>query len=302
MDVGETDAAAARLHVSVLGPLHVKVDGRSVAVPGASRRAVLAVLALAAGRVVGTQTLVDVIWPDDPPETGRRPLHTLISRLRGNLGAAAPRLRRVGAGYVLILEPDGLDASVARRLATEVRACLHADPHRARELATYALGLWHGDALEEFAQIRPLAAAATGLTELYRTLRDDAVEAGTACGLPGVTAEAAEVVAAAPLRERSAMLLMCALAAEGGSAEAMAVAATHRRRLSDETGLDPGPALAALEQRIAGGAVTAPPSAGARELSAVSVPNPIDPAEVEPATLTGGLSRPCRRRCGRPDR
>ena len=49
-----------------------------------------------------------------------------------------------------------------------------------------------------------------------------------------------------------------ALLASSFSAEALRVAHDHRRRLAEETGLEPSPALGALEQRIAAG--TQPPS------------------------------------------
>jgi predicted ATPase len=50
---------------------------------------------------------------------------------------------------------------------------------------------------------------------------------------------------------------MQALAREGRSVEAMTAAASYRRRLADETGLDPGPALGRLEQEIASGELAA---------------------------------------------
>ena len=51
---------------------------------------------------------------------------------------------------------------------------------------------------------------------------------------------------------------MRALAASGRAAEAMAAAQAFRRRLVEETGLDPTPALADLEQQVAAGRVVRP--------------------------------------------
>ena len=51
------------------------------------------------------------------------------------------------------------------------------------------------------------------------------------------------------------MLLVRALAADGRTAEAMSAAQSFRRRLVDETGLDPTAALAELEQQVAAGSV-----------------------------------------------
>ena len=58
---------AVPVRVDVLGPLALYVDGAAVDVPGKRRRAVLATLALAGGRVVTAERLVDTLWPDGPP-------------------------------------------------------------------------------------------------------------------------------------------------------------------------------------------------------------------------------------------
>lgn len=259
----DTDGApeVTELRVDVLGPLRLHVDGRLVDVPGRRRRAVLALLALASGHVVTVDALIDALWPDDPPDSGSQALHSHISRLRRNLGPAAHRLRRHGAGYLLRLADDELDVTAARRLAAQVTAQLRSDPRQAADTARAALALWRGQALQEFTQVAPLIAEAVGLAELHRQLRDDALQARLADGDPGVTADAASAAGAEPLRERGTTLLMRALAAEGRTAEAMAVAAAYRRELAEQTGLDPGPALSALEHQIAAGALAPPPTA-----------------------------------------
>jgi len=282
----------AVLRVAVLGSLRIEVDGRAVGVPGRRRRAVLAMLAMARGRVITADGLVDAIWPNDPPETGRRAVHSHVSRLRSNLGPAASRLRLVGAGYALHLEADALDSSVARRLAEQVRAFLTTDPTHALGLARTALALWRGQALAEFPDVSPLVADAVGLAELYRTLRDDEVEAALAIGQGGVSALAAEVAATRPPRERSTMLLMRALATEGRLAEAMAVAAAYRHDLVENTGLDPGPKLSDLEQRIAAGEPVGTPTIGS-ELAAATAARAEAaerPPVPQPVSVTGGVS------------
>jgi len=92
--------------VDVLGPLRLTVAGSVVDVRGAKRRAVLALLGLAQGRVVTVDRLVDALWPDDPPESGRAALQSHVSRLRGHLGPAASRLANVAGGYRLALADD----------------------------------------------------------------------------------------------------------------------------------------------------------------------------------------------------
>src|SRR5919112_5920143 len=95
--------AAVSLRVEVLGPLRLIVDGVPVDVPGPKRRAVLALLALAEGRIVPVDHLLDALWPSEVPESGRQALHTHVSRLRGALGSAAARLEHRPDGYRLHL-------------------------------------------------------------------------------------------------------------------------------------------------------------------------------------------------------
>ncbi len=100
------DRTGLALCVDVLGPLELRVDGRVAEVPGARRRALLALLALEAGRVVGVERLVDSLWPDDPPDNAVQALYNHVSRLRRHLGPYAGRLERQGAGYRLHLGAD----------------------------------------------------------------------------------------------------------------------------------------------------------------------------------------------------
>ena len=250
--------------VGVLGPLALRVAGAEVRVPGTRRRALLATLALARGRVVGVDRLVDTLWPDDPPEDAAQALYSHVSRLRRDLGTAGGRLARQGAGYVLELTEDELDATVVRAV---VDGLPHLPPDRALGRALEASELWRGPALEEFRGHSDLDVEAVALDELRMRLRDEVVRARIAVGDSSAVADASAAVAADPLRERAVLLHMQALAREGRTAEAMAAGTTYRRRLAADTGLDPGPALGRLEQEIASGELAArdrPPAWSAR--------------------------------------
>ncbi len=246
----DPEPAAPEVWVGVLGPLAVRVAGAEVRVPGARRRALLATLALARGRVVGVDRLVDTLWPDDPPEDAAQALYSHVSRLRRDLGAAGGRLARRGAGYVLELTEDELDASVVRAM---VDGLPHLPPAGVLGRALEASKLWRGPALEEFRGHSDLDVEAVALDELRMRVHDEVVQARIAVGDGSAVADAGAAVAADPLRERGVLLLMQALAREGRAAEAMAAGTTYRRRLAAETGLDPGPALGRLEQEIASG-------------------------------------------------
>jgi predicted ATPase/DNA-binding SARP family transcriptional activator len=245
--MGEPDA-----RVEVLGPLRLVVDGAAVEVPGPKRRAVLALLALAEGRTVTVDHLVDALWPAEPPHAARQALHTHVSRLRAGLGPAAARLQTRHDGYRLDLD---VDLAQARRLLTSARNGGEALP-----LLRRAHALWRGPVLADLTDVRPIATAVEGCARLHREVTDALVAAALdAGGAADVVGLAAAAHAADPLREQAVLHLMRALAATGQAAEALRVGRDFRRTLADETGLDPGPALGALEREIASGATGAAP-------------------------------------------
>ena len=72
-------------------------------------------------------------------------------------------------------------------------------------------------------------------------------------------AQARDLVAAEPLRERRVALLMHALHAEGRVADALEAYRNHRRLLAEELGLDPPATLRELEARILADDLPRPP-------------------------------------------
>ncbi len=255
------------VRVEVLGPLRLLVDGVAVDVAGPKRRAVLALLALAEGRTVTVDHLVDALWPSEVPESGRQALHNHVSRLRGHLGPAAARLETRQDGYRLALERDELDVAQARASLAEARATASRDPAGAFSLLREAHGLWRGPVLADLTDIVPIATAVEEYAQLRREMTDaliaGAVAAGRAEEILGLAAASS---AADPLREPAVLLLMRALAATGQAPEALRIGREYRRRLVDETGLDPSAALGELERDIVGGA--AGPAAGRPEVPA----------------------------------
>jgi DNA-binding SARP family transcriptional activator len=155
---------------------------------------------------VSVDAIIDALWRDGAPDSGAHALHNQLSRLRGNLGPAAARLRRHGGGYALHLDPDELDVTVVRRLAAAIADRIRTSPTRALNDARDAVGLWRGAALGEFIDVAPLAADAVGLEELYKRLRDDLLEARLATGDTATVLDAAAEAARDPLRERTVTL------------------------------------------------------------------------------------------------
>src|SRR5262245_58814199 len=104
----------------ILGRLEVADDGREIEIGGPKQRALLAVLLLHANEVVSPDVLIDELWGESPPPTAGKALHVHVSRLRKALGDGA--LRTSGGGYVLDVEPDGLDADRFATLMDQARA------------------------------------------------------------------------------------------------------------------------------------------------------------------------------------
>jgi DNA-binding SARP family transcriptional activator len=247
--------APTSVRVDVLGPLRLVVDGAAVAVVGPKRRAVLALLALAEGRTVAVDHVVDALWPVDLPGSARQAVHTHVSRLRALLGSAAARLQTWPGGYRLDL--DELDLGQARTALARARA--DRDPAGALALLREAHALWRGPVLADLCDVAPIAAAAQDCAQLHREVTDALVSCALAAGRPGeVVGLAAAAHAADPLREPAVLLLMRTLGATGRAPEALRVGREYRRRLAEETGLDPAPALGALERDIARGAAGPP--------------------------------------------
>jgi DNA-binding SARP family transcriptional activator len=132
---------AERLEIRVLGPFEVLADGKPADVGGSKRQALLAMLALRKGRVVGVDALVDGLWGEELPAAPRNALHHHIARLRGALGEEAI----VGSSDGYALSGARLDAARFEELLAETRAALReGDLFAALDAVDAGLALWGG--------------------------------------------------------------------------------------------------------------------------------------------------------------
>src|SRR2546425_2108685 len=105
------------IEIGLLGPLEVRLGTETIELGGAKPRAILAMLALQAGRVVSVDQLVEAGWGTEAPLRAVNSVPVYISQLRKALGAS--RIETRAPGYALNLEPGELDLG---RFEEQVRA------------------------------------------------------------------------------------------------------------------------------------------------------------------------------------
>lgn len=238
----------------MIGPFEIRLDDGAVAdVPGARLRALLAALALDAGRTVQKATLVDWIWGEEPPSDATNALQRLVSRLRKVLPDGS--VEGQPSGYRLLVDPDAVDALRFERLADQARAV---DGPRRVQLLREALLLWRGAALQDIdlEGSAALDAAVTRLDGLHLAAVEDRFDAEIGLGHGAdLVPELTDLVAAHPLRERLVAALMRGLAAAGRDTEALRLFQRVREELADTLGVDPSPELSALHVALLRGEV-----------------------------------------------
>lgn len=238
------------IEVRVLGPIEVLRGGRQVAPGGPTTLTLLAGLAVAPGRVVSVDTLIDYIWDAELPDNPRAALHNGISRLRRLLGEGS--LERLGHGYRLNVDPEGLDVlRFDRQLAAARQAIERGRDDSALTALDEAIGLWREPLLGNVDSPSLHREVVPRLTERYLEAMETRAELYLRRGVPGALLEGlAVVVRAYPLREHLAGQLMIALARAGRRADALLAYNSLRSALREELDIDPTAALRDLHVKI----------------------------------------------------
>ncbi|MEV1330333.1 BTAD domain-containing putative transcriptional regulator [Micromonospora costi] len=239
----------------ILGPLRVG-DGEAT-VTAARDRTVLAMLLLHAGRIVPVEDLVDAIWEDRPPATARAQVQTCVSRLRRRLTQLGVRPESIvtdPVGYAVRTASGELDADLFTRGVDAARAAVGAGQlAEARRHYRAALAHWRGPALAGITS-RSVRRRAQVLDEQRLAALEECVDVEVRLGHAAeLLDELTEAVDRHPLRERLRGHLMLALSAVGRQADALAVYRDGRRLYAEELGIEPGPTLQELHQRVLAG-------------------------------------------------
>jgi DNA-binding SARP family transcriptional activator len=251
--VGE-EASSGQVTFGVLGPVVAwGAGGAALDLKGPRHRAVLARLAVARGRVVPLDVLIEDLW-ETPPAGAASAIRTFVGALRRSVEPGRPPrsgfriLVTQGPGYALRTSPDDLDALRFERLAADAAS---AAPPRVLELSDESLALWRGPAYAEFAGEPWASGECARLTELRLGLIERQAQARLALGRAAqAVPDLQALIRGQPWREDAWRLLALALYRCGRQAEALEVIGRARSLLAAELGLDLGPALAALETSI----------------------------------------------------
>jgi DNA-binding SARP family transcriptional activator len=233
----------------LLGPVEIWVDGERIDLGYPRQRGLLVILLIEVNRLHSIESLVDRIWGEDPPLTARDTLYADISRLRRALNRAPEiQLVRRSGGYLIEADARAIDLHRFRELVAHARAS-RKDEERAA-LLDEGLALWQG---EPFADLNnPWLTAVRA--SLNRQKLDAALERNDVQLRLGrhteLLTELSTMSTAHPLDERLAAQLMLALYRSGRQADALSHYQRTRQQLHDELGVDPGPQLQDLHQRI----------------------------------------------------
>ena len=231
----------------ILGPLEVAEGDRLVSLPGA-QRSLLGLLLLSANEVVSAERLIEELWGEKVPESGRTALQVRVSQLRKALGGAGGRIVTRAPGYVLRVEPDELDLYCFERLVREADA---AEPADAAAKLRKALGLWRGSPLVDLSDASFAQPAIRRLEELRLAAYEKRIEADLALGRHAdLVGELETLVEGHPWRERLHAQLMLALYRCGRQADALAAYQNARRVLVEQLAIEPSAPLRQLEQAI----------------------------------------------------
>ncbi len=236
----------------LFGALELLVGGAPVAADYRTGPLLLAWLVLHRERSFTRSELAELLWPEAPPDAGRRRLREVLFRLRRALGederespiVVADR-DHVALGKAPALDVDvwALDANVAgttshdHRRLTSCPSCLDA--------LDRAQALYRGGLLDQ--ETLPEGAFADRVATLRRDCERSVLEALHALGVHALETRewararslATRIDALAPDSEQALRLRMRALAGEGRRVEALSAYDAHAARL-DANG-DPGP-------------------------------------------------------------
>ena len=248
--------AHSALRFGVLGPLQMSANGTDLPLGASKQRAVLAMLLINRNRIVPADTLIDAVWQQRPPPEARGSLHAHISRLRRLVSEAGldPAAVVVGIqpGYRLNVPDEACDLG---RFAIEQKAGIQAAAagrfEEASRHLSAALTEWRGPVLEDLRDFQFIDAFAAALAEDKLVALTVRAETEIACGRThSIISELEALVVLHPYREPLWAQLITAYYLAERQYDALDAYGRLKTALADDLGIDPGPTLRGLHQRI----------------------------------------------------
>jgi DNA-binding SARP family transcriptional activator len=291
------------VEVAVLGPVEVTAAGARIDLGTPKQRALVAGLALARGRAVSVDAIVDLLWGGAAPPGSVATLQGYVSGLRRALEPG--RARRAPAtvlvteapGYALRVPAEAVDATAFEHEVSDQHARLQAVSALGRpgldvvalgeavERLDRALARWRGTPYAELGDASAAQAERQRLEELRLVALEDRAVAGLALGRHRtVSAELEALTDAYPLRERLWWLRALALTRSGRQADALETLSRVREVLADELGLEPSVELRELQTAVLRQSPDlewVAPDAGAPAAPVVPAHPPVAPGVVE---------------------
>jgi SARP family transcriptional regulator, regulator of embCAB operon len=245
------------LGFGVLGPLVMTANGTRVPLGAPKQRAVLAMLVINRNRPVSVDSLTTAVWGLDPVPAARTSIQSYVSTLRRLLRTAGV----VNPYAVLASAPPGYQLSVAdadcdlgRFIAEKTAGVQAAAAGRFEEASSRlsaALGEWRGPLLDDLRDFAFVDAFATTLLEDKVAVHTARAEAEIACGRAnGVIGELEALTAQHPYREPLWAQLITAYYVTERQSDALGAYRRLRMALAEGLGIDPGPTVSALHERI----------------------------------------------------
>jgi DNA-binding SARP family transcriptional activator len=257
VNLGVLAMGECTVRIGVLGAVRVWRAGGEFS-PGAPLRcAVLAMLALRAGRLVTMGELIEGLWGERAPASAEGSIYTYVSGLRSVLAPGRSGREHNGllegdrSGYLLRIAREDVDAlNAEERRATAQRLRESGELDAALSMLDDAVARWRGEPLAGVPG--PFAEADRArLSGLRWTLLEERADVALALGRHAeIAAELTALVRHQPMRERLVGAAMTALYRGGRQAEALEMFQQVRKTLAAELGVDPSPVLSGLHEQI----------------------------------------------------